>query len=153
MSRSLNTSMAAISSGVARSAASAITETRYCITDHLLWSGAPLVGRRSPLLRTPPPRSDTAPRIIFQDFPVRRPERSDRSRLLARRPVADDSAGFQGRDLARREAKLVKDLPVVLAQHRGSSPRAVVPVAVDPQRQAVALAGGPVSVGQVTVII
>src|SRR5580704_7102049 len=35
-SRSLNTSMAAISSGVARLAESWITETRYCISDHLL---------------------------------------------------------------------------------------------------------------------
>src|SRR5216683_4506186 len=40
--------MAAISSGVARSAVSSITETRYCISDHLLWLGVPLVGGRSP---------------------------------------------------------------------------------------------------------
>src|SRR5512144_1797433 len=52
MSRSLNASMAAISSGVARPAVSSITETRYCISDHLLWFGAP-VGGRSPLLQTP----------------------------------------------------------------------------------------------------
>src|SRR6185312_9041378 len=38
-SRSLNTSMAASSSGVARPSWSKITETRYCISDHLLWSG------------------------------------------------------------------------------------------------------------------
>src|SRR5580692_8808270 len=35
-SRSLNTSMAAISAGVARSVVLLITETRYCIADHLL---------------------------------------------------------------------------------------------------------------------
>src|SRR5215213_9701521 len=52
--------MAAISSGVARPAVSSITETRYCISDHLLWFGAPLVGGRSTLLRRPLPRSDTA---------------------------------------------------------------------------------------------
>jgi hypothetical protein len=34
--------------------------------------GAPLVGGRSPLLRTPPPRSDTAARITFEDFLARR---------------------------------------------------------------------------------
>src|SRR5262249_8858930 len=60
-SRSLNTSMAACSSGVARPAVSSITETRYCISDHLLWYGVPIVGGLSPLLRThlpdptPPP--------------------------------------------------------------------------------------------------
>jgi hypothetical protein len=63
--------MAAISSGVARPAVSSITETRYCISDHLLWFGAPLVGL-SPLLRTPLPRSDTASRISSEDFLVRR---------------------------------------------------------------------------------
>jgi hypothetical protein len=68
----LNTSMSAISSSVARSGVSVITETRYCIWDHLLWFGAPLAGGRSPLLRTPLPRSDTALRISFEDFPVRR---------------------------------------------------------------------------------
>ena len=67
-SRPLNTSMAAISSGVARPAVSSITETRYCITDHLLWFGAPLAGGRSPLLRTPSPRSDTASRMSFKIF-------------------------------------------------------------------------------------
>src|SRR3981081_660481 len=40
--------MAAISSGVARPAVSSITETRYCISDHLLWIRAPLAGGRSP---------------------------------------------------------------------------------------------------------
>src|SRR5215472_6578727 len=39
--------MAACSSGVARPAVSSITETRYCISDHLLWFGVPLVGGRS----------------------------------------------------------------------------------------------------------
>src|SRR5829696_5426774 len=63
--------MAAISSGVARPAVSSITETRYCISDHLLWFGAPLVGGRSPLLRTPLPRSDTASRISFKTFGAR----------------------------------------------------------------------------------
>src|SRR5260370_38899387 len=41
MSRSLNASMAAISSGVAEPAVSSITETRYCILHHLLWFGVP----------------------------------------------------------------------------------------------------------------
>src|SRR5215212_9193155 len=40
-SRSLNALMAAISSGVAEPAVSSITETRYCISDHLLGLGAP----------------------------------------------------------------------------------------------------------------
>src|SRR5215469_10873736 len=61
MSRSLNTSIAACSSGVARPAVSSITETRYCISGHLLWFGALLVGGLSPVLRTPLPRSDTPP--------------------------------------------------------------------------------------------
>src|SRR5215471_11712326 len=56
MSRSLNTSIAACSSGVARPAVSSITETRYCISDHLLWFGVLLVGGRwssaSPMSRT-----------------------------------------------------------------------------------------------------
>src|ERR1700733_10738388 len=60
--------MAAISSGGASSFESWITETRYCIWDHLLCSGALLVGSRSPLLRTPASRSDTAARISFNDF-------------------------------------------------------------------------------------
>src|SRR6185295_17939919 len=67
MSRSLNTSMAACSSGVPELVLSLITETRYCISDHLLWFGAPLVGSLSPLLRTPLPRSDTASRISSED--------------------------------------------------------------------------------------
>src|ERR1039457_1155175 len=58
--------MAAISSGVARPAVSSITETRYCTLDHLLWFGGAPRGGHSPLLRTPPPRSDTASRIFFQ---------------------------------------------------------------------------------------
>jgi len=36
--------------------------------DHLLWFWPLLVGGRSHLLRTPPPRSDTASRISFQDL-------------------------------------------------------------------------------------
>src|SRR6185437_732145 len=53
--------MAASSSGVARLAVSLITETRYCISDHLLWFGAPLVGASHPCYEhlcpdpTPPP--------------------------------------------------------------------------------------------------
>src|SRR5438034_8264532 len=39
--------------------------------------GAPLVGDRSPLLRTPLPRSDTAPRIYFKTFWYAGCERSD----------------------------------------------------------------------------
>src|SRR5580704_9591001 len=79
-SRSLNASIAAISSGralapdarhLARSAVLSITETRYCISDHLLCFGAPLAGGRSPLLRTALPRSDTASRTSFKDFLVR----------------------------------------------------------------------------------
>src|SRR5262249_55316712 len=70
-SRSLNALMAAISVGVAEPVLSSITETRYCISDHLLRFGAPLVGGRSPLLRTPLPRSDTASQISFKDFLVR----------------------------------------------------------------------------------
>src|SRR5215204_1281736 len=52
-SRSLNTLMAAISVGVAEPVLSSITETRYCISDHLLWLGRPslaaarLVGQTS----------------------------------------------------------------------------------------------------------
>jgi hypothetical protein len=68
----LNTSIAAISDGVAKPAVSSITETRYCILDHLLWFGALLVGGCSHLLRTPPPRSDTASRISLKDFLVHR---------------------------------------------------------------------------------
>lgn len=41
---------------------------------HLPWSGAPLAGRLSPLLRTPLPRSGTAFRILFQDLLARRPQ-------------------------------------------------------------------------------
>jgi hypothetical protein len=51
---------------VARPAESWITESRYCISDHLLWFGAPRAGGRSPLLRTPLPRSDTAPWSSFK---------------------------------------------------------------------------------------
>src|SRR5580692_6071533 len=53
---------------MARSAASSITEIRYCIFDHLLCFGAPLAGGRSPLLRTALTRSDTASRNSFKDF-------------------------------------------------------------------------------------
>ena len=58
-SRSLNTSIASISDGVAKPAVSSITETRYCISDHLLWFGTPLVGGRSYVLRTRLPESDS----------------------------------------------------------------------------------------------
>src|SRR3982074_139211 len=64
--------MAACSSGVARPAVSSITETRYSIPDHPLRPGAPPAGGRSPLPRTPLPRSDTASPISFQDFLLRR---------------------------------------------------------------------------------
>src|SRR5215204_1597553 len=60
--------MWASSVGVAGPVPSSITETRYCISDHLLWSAVPLVGGRSPLLRTPLPRSDTASRRSFKTF-------------------------------------------------------------------------------------
>src|SRR6266516_912908 len=66
LSWSLNALMAAISSGVARPAVSSITETRYCISDHLpVVRGAPR-GRPLTLLRTPLPRSDTASRMSFK---------------------------------------------------------------------------------------
>ena len=49
---------------------------------------APLVGGRSPLLRTPPPRSDTASRISFEDFLVRRlSARCDNRRMPERLEV------------------------------------------------------------------
>src|SRR3982074_3819821 len=64
--------MAACSSGVARPAVSSITETRYSIPDHPLRPGAPPAGGRSPLPRTPLPRSDTASPISFKDFLLRR---------------------------------------------------------------------------------
>src|SRR6266516_8207992 len=44
--------MAAISSGVARPAVSSITETRYCISDHLLWFGAPSWAAAHPATNT-----------------------------------------------------------------------------------------------------
>src|SRR5215813_11186286 len=72
--------MAACSSGVARPAVSSITETRYCISDHLLWYGVPLVGGLSPLLRTHLPRSDTASRTSFKIFWYAGCERSDSSK-------------------------------------------------------------------------
>ena len=61
-----------VAGAVAEPVLSSITETRYCISDHLLWFGAPLVFVGSPLLRTPLPRSDTASRISFEDYLVRR---------------------------------------------------------------------------------
>src|SRR5262249_11082532 len=61
-SRSLNASMAAISVGVAEPVLSSMTETRYCIRDHLLWfRGRPSWATAAPLLRTPLPRSDMPP--------------------------------------------------------------------------------------------
>src|ERR1700744_2477971 len=60
-SRSLNTSMAASSSGGARPAVSSVTETRYCISDPLRWGQAPRIGaaaypgyERAPPDSTPP---------------------------------------------------------------------------------------------------
>jgi hypothetical protein len=53
---------------VARLAASSITETRNCISDHLLCFGAPLAGGRSPLLRTALTRSDTASGLLSSTF-------------------------------------------------------------------------------------
>src|SRR6478752_7140726 len=46
---------------------------------------AALVGGRSPLLRTPPPRSDSAARISFQNCPVRLADGLTNLRLLDRR--------------------------------------------------------------------
>src|ERR1700691_2354500 len=57
---------AAISSWMARSAALAITEIRYCIVDHLLCFGAPVAGGRSRLQRTAPTRPDTTSRTSFK---------------------------------------------------------------------------------------
>src|SRR5260370_16955001 len=77
--------MAAISSGVARPAVSSITETRYCIWDHLLWFGAPLAGGRSPLLRTPLPRSGTPSRdFLSRTFWYAGCERSDSDGISSR---------------------------------------------------------------------
>src|SRR5258707_10968653 len=48
--------MAACSSGVARPAVSSITETRYCILDHLLWFGGAPRGRPlTPATNSSPP--------------------------------------------------------------------------------------------------
>src|ERR1700683_5674077 len=89
--------MAAISSGVARPAVSSITETRYCISDHLLWFGALLMGGPSHLLRTPPPRSDTASRISSRTFGYAGCERSDSDRMLrGDREVARSDGGRSG---------------------------------------------------------
>src|SRR5262249_53132576 len=53
---------AAISVGVAEPVLSSMTETRYCIRDHLLWfRGRPSWATAAPLLRTPLPRSDMPP--------------------------------------------------------------------------------------------
>src|SRR6266545_560315 len=60
--------MAAISSAVARPAVSKITETRYRISDHLPCSGRPTWAARSPLPRTPLPRSDNTSRTSFKIF-------------------------------------------------------------------------------------
>jgi len=59
---------AASSVAVSGPVPSSIIETRYCISAHLLCVGAPLVGGRSPLLRRPLPRSDTAARISSSTF-------------------------------------------------------------------------------------
>src|SRR4030088_394533 len=59
--------MAACSSGVARPAVSSITETRYCIPDHLLWLGGPPRAAAHPchehprLDPTPPPPCPSRP--------------------------------------------------------------------------------------------
>src|ERR1700727_10243 len=68
--------MAAISSGVARPAVSSITETRYCILDHLLWSGrsswaaAHTYYERLRPDPTPPPGFLVEPRISALAMPV-----------------------------------------------------------------------------------
>src|SRR5579863_9925119 len=95
--RSLNASMAASSPGVANSVPSAITETRYCISGHLLCLGAPFVGaahhyyeqlRPNP---TPPPgflsRTFDRTRVAFGGAPPRR-----------RRPEALALGAPRGRD-------------------------------------------------------
>src|SRR5713226_7737160 len=99
--------MAAISSGVARPAVSSITETRYRISDHLLWSGAPLVGGRSPLLRTRLPRSDTAGRPVdLKRYALREGSRFDQVERHVRagageqpRALADDHGADEQGDL------------------------------------------------------
>src|SRR6266566_9286714 len=58
--------MAACSSGVARPAVSSITETRYCISDHLLCFGAPLEGGRSPCYECLRPDPAPPPGCLFQ---------------------------------------------------------------------------------------
>src|SRR6266508_6370938 len=57
--------MAAISSGVARPAVSKITETRYRISDHLPWFGAPHVGGPlTPATNTPAPIRHRLPNVL-----------------------------------------------------------------------------------------
>jgi hypothetical protein len=72
--------------------------------------GAPLAGGLSPLLRTPPPRSDTAPRTSFEDFLVRRSQairQRDGLRATAltsscARPVQTSSAAAYFQPASRR---------------------------------------------------
>src|SRR5260370_989004 len=89
--------MAAISSGVARPAVSSITETRYCIWDHLLWFGAPLVGGRSPCYEHLCP-DPTASRASVARIP-RPPARSED---LQRDPGGGRRAGHQATRGGRR---------------------------------------------------
>src|ERR1700689_1224949 len=78
---------------MARSAASPITEIRYCLFGHLPCSGAPLAGGRSPLLRTALTRSDTASRNSFKDF---------------RSPATANIAGAHPAEVVRRARATVR---------------------------------------------
>src|SRR5216683_8237949 len=113
--------MAACSSGVARPGVSSITETRYCISDHLLWFGAPLVGGLSSLLRTPSPRSDTAPGFLSRTFWYAGCKRSDSATVSGRlrstsscAPSADELWDQIDREaLTRRLGRPCGEVPAV----------------------------------------
>src|SRR5215475_1693125 len=99
---------------------SSITETRYCISDHLLWFAVPLVGGRSPLLRTPLPRSDTGSRISFETFWYGGCERSDSSK-----PSLDSCADRGAADGFRSVVPHL-DLPIAGLRPLGGAPLGLV---------------------------
>jgi hypothetical protein len=81
---------------------SSITETRYSISDHLLSFRAPLADGRSPLLRTPLSRSDTAARIMSRTFWYAGCPRSDSANAVGR-----DVAWEMGCDDANQIARIL----------------------------------------------